>query len=60
MSNSKQGGGSVRGLLLKPAVVGHQQAVMDDREMFQLRGKNLQVSHRAFGGEDGVLAASDS
>lgn len=51
MSNSKQGGGSVRGLLLKPAVVGHQQAVMDDREMFQLRGKDLQVWHRAFGGK---------
>lgn len=48
----------MRGLLLKPAVVGHQQAVMDDRKMFQLRAKDLRVSHGAFGGGGGKTASS--
>lgn len=34
MSNSKQDGVSVRGLLLKPATLGHEQAAVDDKEMF--------------------------
>lgn len=50
MSNSKQDGRSVRGACPSDpprwVPIGPHWAGVDDREMFQLRGKDLQASHR--------------